>query len=109
VIVNSASDLGVLVRSKRKQQGWSQQDLAMKADVSPLWISQFERGKPTAHIGLVIRTLKELDVKLWVGTGPDAVPRAKATVVNLDDLLGGKPESRDLEEKFEKVPDPPKG
>lgn len=67
MIINSAKELGTLVRSERKKRGWSQKELAGQVGVSPLWISNFERGKSTAHIGLVLRTLKTLSVKLHVG------------------------------------------
>lgn len=70
MIINSAKELGTLVRSERRRRGWSQRELAEQVGVSPLWISNFERGKSTAHIGLVLRTLKALDVKLRVGELP---------------------------------------
>lgn len=110
MIVNSSKDLGILVRTKRKQKGWTQKDLAMQVDVSPLWISQFERGKSTVHLGLVIRALKALDVKLWVGSGAEVFPQATAPVVNLDELLEGPRQSMAIHEAdpVESNPDRPK-
>lgn len=87
MIVNSASEFGALVRSERKRRGWSQKELAFRVGVSPLWISQFERGKSTVHIGLVLRALKTLDVRLWVGDMPPASSRGEAGRVDLDALL----------------------
>ncbi len=84
MIVNSAREIGALVRTERKKRHWSQKELASKVGVSALWISQVERGKPTAHIGLVLRTLKTLDVKLWAGDQP---AEKVGTRIDLDALL----------------------
>lgn len=65
--VQSPQELGVLVREERKKRGWTQAVLARRVGVQPLWISEFERGKTTAQIGLVFRTLKALEISISVG------------------------------------------
>lgn len=65
--VRSVKELGALVREHRNNLGWSQEKLAARVGVQRLWVSQFEGGKTTAHIGLVMRTLRVLDVALSVG------------------------------------------
>ena len=85
--VPSPKELGIFVRERRREHGWTQLELASRVGVQPLWISQFERGKATAQIGLVMRTLKALNAALSVG---DAVPSGGggiATVVDLDSLV----------------------
>ncbi|MBL6912168.1 MAG: helix-turn-helix transcriptional regulator [Puniceicoccaceae bacterium] len=89
MIINSAKELGSLVRSKRKKRGWSQRELAAEVGVSPLWVSNFERGKSTAHIGLVLRTLKALDVRLTAGERVSKDPEAQ--VVDLNELVSSLP------------------
>lgn len=107
MFVHSANEFGALVRSERQRQCLSQSLLAQKAGVSPLWLSQFERGKPTAHIGLVLKTLKALDVKLWAGELPKTSPSGlKATVVDLDAIVGNQPESMLIAEDGRIVMDP---
>lgn len=88
MIINSAKELGTLVRSERRRRGWSQRELAERVGVSPLWVSNFERGKSTAHIGLVLRTLKALDVKLRVGEERLRSPVPTATA-DLNCLFSG--------------------
>lgn len=88
MIINSAKELGTLVRSERRRRDWSQRELAERVGVSPLWISNFERGKSTAHIGLVLRTLKALDVKLRVGEERLKSPVPTATA-DLNSLFSG--------------------
>lgn len=89
MIINSAKEFGILVRSERKKLGWSQEKLAEKVGVSPLWVSQFERGKSSAQIGIVVRTLKTLGIKLWAGE--QAPTPSRTPVVDLDELLRQPP------------------
>ena len=65
--ITSINDLSNLVKSKRKELGMTQVQLAEQVGVQALWVSQFERGKATAQIGLVLRTLKTLNIPLHLG------------------------------------------
>lgn len=56
--------IGELVRDQRKQRGWSQTQLAQKAAVSRLWIGHLEKGKETVELGLVMKTLRALEINL---------------------------------------------
>lgn len=62
--IKTVGTLGELVRDQRKQRGWSQSDLAEKAGVSRLWVGQFENGKDTVELGLVLKTLRALGLNL---------------------------------------------
>jgi y4mF family transcriptional regulator len=83
--VQSPQDLGILVREERKKQGWTQAELAERVGVKPLWISAFERGKTTAQIGLVFRTIKALGLNLSVGKAER--PGGVGTVIDLEALV----------------------
>jgi HTH-type transcriptional regulator/antitoxin HipB len=94
VIVRTAKELGALIRERRKERGWSQSELALKVGVRRLWVSQFEAGKTTAHIGLVLRALRALDLELKVGAAPKSgASVASGMAVDLDFLLEGSPNS----------------
>ncbi len=92
MIIHSAKDLGALVRSERKARGWNQKELASRADVSMLWISQLERGKPNARFGLVLRTLKELQLDLRVGERSSGYgsTRVQETAIDLDAIIDSR-------------------
>jgi HTH-type transcriptional regulator/antitoxin HipB len=79
--IQTASDLGALVRDRRGAQRLSQQTLALRAGVSVRWLKAFEAGKSTAEIGLVLRTLGALDLTLSVVDAP------APSGVDLEDVL----------------------
>lgn len=85
--ISSSKELGLLVRDRRKSKGWTQAELAQRAGVKPLWISQFERGKPTAQVNLVLNTLKALSVDLWTSTPPSKASSHEKKRIDLDELL----------------------
>lgn len=62
--IKTADALGELVRDQRKQRGWSQSQLAEKVGVSRLWVGQFENGKESVELGLVLKTLRELGISV---------------------------------------------
>lgn len=66
MIVRTPADLGLLIRARRRELGLDQQTLAERVGVSRLWLIEFERGKPRAEIGLVLRTLAALDLHVDV-------------------------------------------
>jgi y4mF family transcriptional regulator len=66
MLVRTPADLGLLIRSRRRDLGLDQQTLARQVGVSRLWIIEFERGKPRAEIGLVLRTLLALGLSIDV-------------------------------------------
>ena len=88
MFIRSAKEMGVLVRSERERRRWSQTQLAERVGVSLPWISQFERGKPTAQIDLVLKTLAALGIRLWAGD-PPAASGPGAPQIDLDQLLDG--------------------
>ena len=62
--IKTVGMIGELVRDQRKQRGWSQTQLAEKADVSRLWIGHLEKGKESVELGLVLKTLRALEINL---------------------------------------------
>lgn len=64
--VRAAKDLGALIRNRRNELGLTQQDLADKTGVSRVWVVALEKGKPSAQLDLVLRTLWQLGLALSV-------------------------------------------
>jgi len=53
--IRSARDLGALLRRARKAEGLTQAEAAALAGVGVRFLSELERGKETAELGLVLR------------------------------------------------------
>ena len=63
----SLTRLGQAVKALRRERGMTQADLAEAIGVSRQWIIGIEKGaKERAEIGLIMRTLDELDASLLV-------------------------------------------
>jgi HTH-type transcriptional regulator / antitoxin HipB len=88
--VKTINDIGSLIRDRRAHLRWSQEELATRVGVSRLWLVQLEKGKPTAQIGLVLRTLKELGLALDA-SAPSATGQrsTNAGAVDLDRIIQG--------------------
>src|SRR5438046_1008895 len=87
--VNTARDIGALIKDRRRTLNVSQSDLAARVGVSRLWIVNLEKGKSTAQISLVLRTLKELGVSIdasFIKQGIDA-KRQQTDAVDLNAII----------------------
>ena len=58
--------LGLAVRERRRELGLSQQALAERIGVSRQWVIDLEGGKERAELGLVMRALRGLALRVLV-------------------------------------------
>ncbi len=88
--IGSIREFAATARGRRQGLGLSQAELAIRARVSRQWISEFEAGKPTAELALVLRLLDALELRLDVdecGADAGAGEPASGASVDLDALL----------------------
>ncbi len=86
--LRTPNEIGHLVRDRRKSRGWTQDQLATRLGVSRLWIVQLEQGKATVQLGLVLRTLNELDVPLQVDLQPQSHSGMRLNdAIDLDSII----------------------
>ena len=86
--INSIRDLAAAARGRRLSLGLSQAELAAQARVSRPWISEFEAGKATAELGLVMRLLDALELRLTLAErGETSGALSPSSTVDLDALL----------------------
>lgn len=81
--IRSIRDIAAVARGRRLDLGLTQAELARRVGVSRKWLVEFEAGKPSAELGLVLRVLDELGVALDLSNQPDA----QGEIVDLDALL----------------------
>ncbi|MBV8113164.1 MAG: helix-turn-helix transcriptional regulator [Silvibacterium sp.] len=60
------ADIGRIIRGSRAAAGLSQSQLALMCDTTQSWISEIERGKQTAELGMVLKVLSVLKLSLDV-------------------------------------------
>lgn len=64
--VRTATDLGARIRSRRKEKGLTQTELAQLCAVSLRFVSEVERGRESASVGLVLRLCARLALDVTV-------------------------------------------
>ena len=86
MLLRTPIDLGSAIRERRRELHLDQSELAQQVGVSRKWIIDAEKGKPRAEIGLLLRTLNVLGLRLSLGVPPplgdSAVP-----AVDIDAIL----------------------
>lgn len=65
-VVATTDELGKMLRSKRKDLGMTQERAAGLLGVGIRFLSELERGKPTAEIGKVLQVVRRLGLELCV-------------------------------------------
>lgn len=71
MIIRTPADLGAAIRAGRRAMGLDQAGLAARVGVQRQWIIKIESGKSTAEVGLVLRTLNALGLRIDVGESLD--------------------------------------
>ena len=86
--VRTARDLAAVARGRRLDRAWTQAHVADLSSVSRKWLSDFENGKTTVDLGLVLRLLDVLDLTLDLSRTEDTAGDPSTSGLDLDDLLG---------------------
>lgn len=65
-VVQTAEELGRLVRAHRKQRHLTLETVSGLGNLSTRFLSEFERGKETAEIGKILKTLRTLGLEVMI-------------------------------------------
>ena len=89
IAVRTPADVGALIRDRRRARELDQAELARSVGVSRLWINQVEKGKPGASLGLVLRTLDVLGIRLQTApeTGVDVATGEPVITADIDEIV----------------------
>jgi len=77
--IQSAEDLGQLVRAHRKGKGLTLERVSGLGNLSTRFLSEFERGKETAEIGKILKALRTLGLDIIVQPRGAATPSPHGT------------------------------
>lgn len=65
-IVRSAGELGRIVRAHRKNRRLTLETVSGLGNLSPRFLSEFERGKETAEIGKILKALRTMGLEVVI-------------------------------------------
>lgn len=63
-VIHDPEQLGTLIRQRRRELGLTQTEVAEVANTNLRFLSELERGKPTARLENVMRVLATLGIEL---------------------------------------------
>ena len=87
MLIRTAADLGAVIRDKRKRLKLDQSTLAKRIGVSRQWVIEVEHGHPRAELGLVLRALDALDVRLDTGGEPAGSHASTKSAVDINAIV----------------------
>ncbi len=58
--------IGALVREAREAAGLTQTQLAERIGASRFWVAAFEKGKPSAELGLALKAIQALGMSIRI-------------------------------------------
>lgn len=85
--IGTPNELGLLIRARRRELGLTQTALAQRAGVGRQWIVAIEGGKSRAELGLVLRTLASLGLRMSVDSPDTPSDRHASAAINLDSII----------------------
>lgn len=85
--IHSVAEIAALIRDRRTALDLDQASLAKRVGVSRDWIIQAEKGKPTARLDLVLRTLSVLGIVLRVEAPESQQTKSSIPIMDLDQIL----------------------
>ena len=72
MLIRTPTDLGAIIRDRRKQLKLDQAAFAKRIGVSRQWVIEIEHGHARAELGLVLRALDALSIRLDATTTAQA-------------------------------------
>ena len=70
-IIRNSDDLARVIYQRRRELGYTQQQLADRAGVTRQWIASIEKGRDRAELAPVLRTIFQLGLDTDVRPAPD--------------------------------------
>jgi HTH-type transcriptional regulator/antitoxin HipB len=86
MFIRTPTDLGAVIRDRRKRLGLDQATLAKRIGTSRQWVIGIEQGRARAELGLVLRALDTLGIRLNAGNDKSG-KAASLPVVDIDAIV----------------------
>jgi len=66
MVIRTTKELAAVIQEQRRRLNWTQEELATQIGVNRKWVSDFERGKPTAQLDIVLMALNALMITISI-------------------------------------------
>ena len=87
MFIRTPAELGAVIRDRRKQLGLDQSTFAKRVGVSRQWVIGVERGHARAAMGLVLRAIDTLGIRLDAGTEPLSRRGSTASAIDINEIV----------------------
>ncbi len=84
ITLRSAAQLGSAIRLTRKEKNISQNALAERLGVERKWVLRLEAGNPRAELGLVLKALEALGIRVSIDHRPTGKQPPRSASSRLD-------------------------
>ena len=82
MLIRTPTDLGAVIRDRRKRLKLDQSTLAKRIGVSRQWVIDIEHGHPRAELALVLRALDALGIPLHASCEPSTSSAQSGVDIN---------------------------
>lgn len=87
MLVRSAKDIGLFIRDSRKRKNLDQSQLAAMIGVNRRWVMEVEKGKPRAEVGLVLKALDALGIRVGIDESVSNTPPEGIAIADIDAIV----------------------
>jgi HTH-type transcriptional regulator / antitoxin HipB len=87
LFIRTPTDLGAIIRDRRKQIGLDQSTFAKRIGVSRQWVIGVERGHARAAMGLVLRAIDALGIRLDASVEQGSRQASAASAIDINAIV----------------------
>jgi HTH-type transcriptional regulator/antitoxin HipB len=87
MFIRTPADLGAVIRDRRKQLGLDQSTFAKRIGVSRQWVIGVEHGHARAAMGLVLRAIDALGIRLDANTQQTSRRGSTASAIDINAIV----------------------
>jgi HTH-type transcriptional regulator / antitoxin HipB len=87
MFIRTPADLGAAIRDRRKQLGLDQSTFAKRIGVSRQWVIAVERGHARAAMGLVLRAIDALSIRLDASMEQISRPGSTTSAIDINAIV----------------------
>ena len=87
MLVRTPADLGAVIRDRRKQLKLDQSTFAKRIGVSRQWVIEVEHGHARAELGLVLRDIDALGIRLDASIQPTNHRGSTGSAVDINAIV----------------------